>query len=97
MTRQMTGGGSPLSSREPYSEVPLLSPVISMTRFWVQFDRIREVVHTAVDPLCGESDLGLTVHFKPQHVFNNAPHGYCDAYPGFGELASSLAINLFKG
>ncbi|SAM08908.1 hypothetical protein [Absidia glauca] len=92
MTRQMTGGGgSPHSSRDPHSEVPLLSPVVSMARFWVQFDRIRQVVHTAVDPLCGESGLGLTVHFKPQHVFNNAPHGYCDAYPGFGELAMTLA------
>ncbi|KAI8344236.1 subunit 17 of mediator complex-domain-containing protein [Chlamydoabsidia padenii] len=97
MARQLTGGGSHLSSREPYPEVPLLSPVISMTRFWILFDRIRDVVHNAVDPLCGETGLGLTVHFKPQHVFNNAPHGYCDAYPGFGELTSSLAINLFKG
>ncbi|ORZ22626.1 subunit 17 of mediator complex-domain-containing protein [Absidia repens] len=99
MSRQLTGSGAHhhTSTGEPTSDIPVLAPVISMTRFWILFDRIRKVVHRTVDPLCGETGLGLAVHFKSQHVFNNGPHYFCDAYPYYGEMTSSIAINVFKG
>ncbi|CAO3594590.1 unnamed protein product [Absidia cylindrospora] len=99
MSRQLTGSGSHYhtSTSEASSDIPVLAPVISMTRFWILFDGIRKVVHRTVDPLCGETGLGLAVHFKSQHVFNNSPHYYCDAYPYYGEMTSSIVVNVFKG
>ncbi|CAO3596210.1 unnamed protein product [Absidia cylindrospora] len=85
------------TSREPTSNVPILAPVISMTRFWILFDHIRDVVLNTVNPLCGETGLGLSVHFKSQHEFKSGHQSYCDAYPSFGELSTSLAINMYKG
>ncbi|CAO3633681.1 unnamed protein product [Cunninghamella blakesleeana] len=85
-------------SKELPTEVPILSPVLSMTKFWILFDRVRHVVHEVIDPLCGENGLGLTVHYKPQHKFTPSLHqNYCESYPSFGEMAISLGINIFKG
>ncbi|KAI8088975.1 subunit 17 of mediator complex-domain-containing protein [Halteromyces radiatus] len=99
MPRQLSGSASHSyhGTKEPALEVPILAPVLSMTKFWILFDRVRDVVNTIVDPLCGESGIGLALHFKSQHTFNNTPHDYCDAYPSFEELTTSLAINIFKG
>ncbi|ORZ24682.1 subunit 17 of mediator complex-domain-containing protein [Absidia repens] len=99
LSRKTTGSGSYQlhTSREPTSNVPILAPVISMTRFWILFDGIRDVVLNTVNPLCGETGLGLSVHFKPQHEFKSGHQAYCDAYPSFGELSTSLAINMYKG
>lgn len=86
------------ASKELPTEVPILSPVLSMTKFWILFDRVRHVVHDIIDPLCGENGLGLAVHYKPQHKLNQSTsHLYCESYPSFGEMAISLGINIFKG
>ncbi|KAI8060026.1 subunit 17 of mediator complex-domain-containing protein [Gongronella butleri] len=92
-------------------DVPLLDPVLSMTKFGVLLDRVRRTVHTVVDPLTGESGLPIRVHFKPQHrhclhldhqhdknhTGPGHPSRYAQIYPSYGAMSVSLGINVLKG
>lgn len=78
-------------------EIPILSPILNFTRFWVQFDRIRHVVNSLVTPFCKYGGVPLSVHFKVSDALKqNKPKSAYDAYPAYGELALSLGITIQK-
>ncbi|KAG0164754.1 RNA polymerase II mediator complex subunit [Apophysomyces sp. BC1034] len=83
--------------REPLTEIPVLSPVLTMSRFWILFDRVRQVVYETVSPFCGEGGLDMAVHYKTMQQTAGKSANFCDAYPSVGDLAVSLAITLMKG
>ncbi|KAI7896605.1 subunit 17 of mediator complex-domain-containing protein [Mucor mucedo] len=81
-------------------EIPILLPIMSLTKFWVQFDRIRHVVHSMTSPFSGNGGLTISVHFKFHDPLLSKP-SYSkltyDAYPGNSEIALSLGISILKG
>lgn len=81
-------------------EIPILLPIMSLTRFWVQFDRIRHVIHSVVSPFSGNGGLTISVHFKFHDPLLSKPSNSkltYDAYPGNSEIALSLGISILKG
>ncbi|KAL0076399.1 subunit 17 of mediator complex-domain-containing protein [Phycomyces blakesleeanus] len=89
------------NTRETLPDIPVLSPVLSMSKFWVLFDRLRHVVYNTIDPLCGEGGIGLTVHFKTQNVLlqpkANVNHTSYDIYPSYGDMGFCLSVSFLKG
>ncbi|KAI9030150.1 subunit 17 of mediator complex-domain-containing protein [Phycomyces nitens] len=89
------------NTRETLPEIPILSPVLSMSKFWVLFDRLRHVVYDIIDPLCGEGGIGLTVHFKTQNVLlqpkTNVNRTSYDIYPSYGDMGFCLTVSFLKG
>lgn len=82
--------------------VPILSPALTMCKFWVLFDRVRQLVYDAVEPFTGEGGTNLSVHyelrgggFSDRH--KRSDHSLCDSYPGVGEMSISLSISILKG
>lgn len=82
--------------------VPVLSPALAMCKFWVLFDRVRQLVYDAIEPFTGEGGTNLSVHyelrgdgFSDQRKRNDG--SLCDSYPGVGEMAISLSISILKG
>ncbi|PHZ17525.1 uncharacterized protein RHIMIDRAFT_232952 [Rhizopus microsporus ATCC 52813] len=69
--------------------VPILFPIISITKFWVQFDRIRQVVHSILYPF---RRLGFSVHFKVC-----SDDKVKSLYPSYGTVALYFDIGLHKG
>lgn len=69
--------------------VPILFPIISITKFWVQFDRIRQVVHSILHPF---RRLGFSVHFKVC-----SDDKVKSLYPSYGTVALYFDIGLHKG
>ncbi|KAG1474217.1 hypothetical protein G6F56_000486 [Rhizopus delemar] len=70
--------------------VPILSPVLSISRFWVQFDRIRQVIHSILYPF---RRLGFSVHFKISTNEDNSKK----LYPGYETMSLYFNIGLHKG
>ncbi|KAI8972784.1 subunit 17 of mediator complex-domain-containing protein [Pilobolus umbonatus] len=81
-------------------EIPILLPIMSITRFWVQFDRIRHVVHSKLSPFSGRGGLCFSLHFKftdslsSEHLTQS---GSYDLYPGYTDIAITLGISVLKG
>lgn len=82
--------------------VPILSPALRMCKFWVLFDRVRQLVYDAIEPFTGEGGTNLSVHyelrgggFSDRH--KRSDHSLCDSYPGVGEMSISLSISILKG
>ncbi|KAF7728673.1 hypothetical protein EC973_005710 [Apophysomyces ossiformis] len=91
---------TPLHQQHPQEslcEIPVLSPILTMSRFWILFDRVRQVVYEIIDPLCGESGLDIAVHYKTMQQNLQKTGDFCDTYPSIGDLAISLTITLMKG
>lgn len=85
-------------TRDLPKEISILLPIMSLTRFWVQFDRIRHVVHSIISPLSG--GLSISVHFKFADYLTsylNQSNITYNAYPGYTETALSLGISILKG
>lgn len=77
--------------------IPILLPILSFTRFWVQFDRIRHVVSKITKPFTS-SGLSLSVHFLMSNSSDASQvTSRYESYPGYGEIALSLGISLLKG
>ncbi|KAI9283219.1 subunit 17 of mediator complex-domain-containing protein [Sporodiniella umbellata] len=70
--------------------VSILSPVLSFSRFWVQFDRIRLAVHSI---LCPFRRLGFSVHFKISTNEDNSKR----LYPNYETMSLYFTISLHKG
>jgi hypothetical protein len=85
-------------TRDLPQHIPILLPIMSLTRFWVQFDRVRHVVHSLLSPLM--SGLSISTHFKFAHSalsrLSTSKTTY-DMYPGYSEVALSLGISILKG
>ncbi|KAI7903858.1 subunit 17 of mediator complex-domain-containing protein [Cokeromyces recurvatus] len=77
-------------------EIPILLPIMTLTRFWVQFDRIREAVERILSPLRGS--LMLSTHYS---FSNHTTHSKSDydnkVYPGYSEISMNLSISLCRG
>ncbi|CAO3639955.1 unnamed protein product [Mucor hiemalis] len=85
-------------TRDLPKEISILLPIMSLTRFWVQFDRIRHVVHSIISPLSG--GLSISVHFKfSDYLISQLSQSNItyNAYPGYTETALSLGISILKG
>lgn len=81
-----------------HTTIPILSPALSMCKFWVLFDRARHLVYEAIDPLSGEGGVHLAVHYELQAMAQSAPGpNQCEVYPSYGELAINLSIDILKG
>ncbi|KAI9365228.1 subunit 17 of mediator complex-domain-containing protein [Pilaira anomala] len=81
-------------------EIPILLPIMSLTKFWVQFDRIRHVVHSMTSPFSGRGGLTISVHFKFHEPLLSKPSQSkitYNTYPGNSEIALSLGISVLKG
>lgn len=81
-------------------EIPILLPIMSLTKFWVQFDRIRHVVHATASPFSQSGGLTISVHFKFHDPLMSKPSQSkltYNAYPGNSEIALSLGISVLKG
>jgi hypothetical protein len=76
-------------------EIPILLPIMSFSRFWVQFDRIRHVVHKLTKPFTS-SGLSTSVHFLLSS-YSPCSVGQYEKYPGYSEISLSLGISLLKG
>ncbi|ORX58704.1 hypothetical protein DM01DRAFT_1381378 [Hesseltinella vesiculosa] len=106
-TRQLSSSASFSQPKPIPSDVPLLEPVLSMTKYGLLVDRVRQVVHNVIDPLTAEAGLDIHVHFRPQHHFQPALHQdtqqpghrsrYAQVYPSYGNMVTSLGINVLKG
>lgn len=98
-TRARTKASHPVTiTRDLPKHIPILLPIMSLTRFWVQFDRVRHVVHTALSPF--KHGLSISTHFKFAHSslsrLGSSRNTY-DVYPGYSEVALSLGISILKG
>lgn len=85
-------------SRDLPKEISILLPIMSLTRFWVQFDRVRHVVHSIIYPFTG--GLSISVHFKFSDLLMSTPSKSnitYNSYPGNSEIALSLGISILKG
>ncbi|KAI7864577.1 subunit 17 of mediator complex-domain-containing protein [Spinellus fusiger] len=90
--------GASASFSSAISEMLVLSPVLSMARFWILFDRVRSTVDKIIDPFCGEGGVGLSVHFKSHSTLQlRGDTMSYDTYPSFGERWASLTIGFLKG
>ncbi|GAA5808183.1 hypothetical protein MFLAVUS_001568 [Mucor flavus] len=81
-------------------EIPILLPIMSLTKFWVQFDRIRHVVHATTSPFSRSGGLTISVHFKFHDPLMSKPSRSrlkYNTYPGNSEIALSLGISVLKG
>ncbi|KAI8088072.1 subunit 17 of mediator complex-domain-containing protein [Gilbertella persicaria] len=94
--RARTRRHNQLVPRDLPQQIPILLPILSLTRFWVQFDRVRQVVHHLINPLC--AFMPVSTHFKCELLSVPIPtkRSY-DAYPGYTDVSLSLGISLFKG
>lgn len=87
------------TTRDLPKHIPILLPIMSLTRFWVQFDRVRHVVHTLLSPLM-RSGLSISTHFKFAHAMLSrlgSSRNTYDVYPGYSEVALTLGISILKG
>ncbi|KAG1008359.1 hypothetical protein G6F27_006564 [Rhizopus arrhizus] len=69
--------------------VAILSPVLSISKFWAQFDRIRQVVYSILYPF---RRLGFSVHYKVL-TDNNSNN----LHPSCGKMSLYFNIGLNKG
>ncbi|KAI9482864.1 MAG: subunit 17 of mediator complex-domain-containing protein [Benjaminiella poitrasii] len=92
-----------LRQRDPYlpQDIPILLPIMTATRFWVQFDRVRHVVESILNPLRGSMDISTHYTFtNPQLNKTNTTattHNYDVVYPGYSSMSMNLSIHLCKG
>ncbi|KAI8371699.1 subunit 17 of mediator complex-domain-containing protein [Radiomyces spectabilis] len=97
MQRSLPLQDNPAFPHEVSAAVPVLTPALSMTRFWAFFNRIRRIVYDAIDPLCGEGGVALSVHYKLHDLYSVPDQSLHDAYPSYGELAVTLSISVYQG
>ncbi|KAL9558840.1 hypothetical protein MBANPS3_000702 [Mucor bainieri] len=83
------------TARDLPKHIPILSPVMSLTRFWVQFDRIRHVTNSIVRDY---RHLAIAVHYTfaddQPHAKQTRPY---DTYPGYGQVALCLGLAILRG
>ncbi|CEP13960.1 hypothetical protein [Parasitella parasitica] len=76
-------------------QIPILLPIMSLTRFWLQFDRIRHVTNKIIQEY---HSLSISVHYKfaddHQTQTNTRPY---DTYPGHGQVALCLGLSILRG
>ncbi|KAI8367103.1 subunit 17 of mediator complex-domain-containing protein [Blakeslea trispora] len=94
--RARTKSPNQIAPRALPQQIPILLPILSLTRFWVQFDRVRQVIHHLISPLC--ASIAIATHFKCELLsMPSSKKSLYDAYPGYTELSLSLGISLLKG
>ncbi|KAI8984010.1 subunit 17 of mediator complex-domain-containing protein [Mycotypha africana] len=92
-------------SSQPPSHLPILDPILSFLRFWIQFDKMNHVVQTLLTSFQRIGGCGFFTHvtfFSDRNPWTSsstaaASSRYEDVYPGFGKVALGLSIHLAKG
>lgn len=84
------------TTRDLPKQIPILLPIMSFTRFWVQFDRIRHVTNKIIREY---RNLSMSVHYKfaqddRQDETKARPY---DTYPGYGKVALCLGLSVLRG
>ncbi|KAG1117426.1 hypothetical protein G6F42_013441 [Rhizopus arrhizus] len=95
-TRLAATATTATATRDLPSQIPILSPIMSLTRFWVQFDRIRHVTNKTIREY---RNLSISVHYKfaddaSQSQSKTRPY---DTYPGYGQVALCLGLGILRG
>ncbi|KAI9315286.1 subunit 17 of mediator complex-domain-containing protein [Dichotomocladium elegans] len=90
---------SPVQNSAKQSLIPILPHALTMCKFWVLFDRVRQLVYDVIEPFSGEGGAALAVHYEMDSLTprKRANGSICDSYPGVGEMSISLSINIMKG
>ncbi|KAI8644710.1 subunit 17 of mediator complex-domain-containing protein [Parasitella parasitica] len=83
------------SARDLPKHIPILLPIMSLTRFWVQFDRIRHVTNKTIREY---HSLPISVHYKfaDSYQTETTSRPY-DTYPGYGQAALCLGLSILRG
>ncbi|KAI7848925.1 subunit 17 of mediator complex-domain-containing protein [Circinella umbellata] len=85
-------------SRKLPPVVPILSNALSMCKFWVLFDRVRQLVYDVIEPFSSEGGMDLAVHYEM--IFEGEQRrntNVCAAYPSVGDMSITLSIAFKKG
>lgn len=95
-SRARTRLAASTTTRDLPKQIPILLPIMSLTRFWVQFDRIRNVANRIVREY---RNLSISVHYKfaaDENKKETKPRPY-DTYPGYGQVALCLGLSILRG
>lgn len=95
-SRARTRHAASTTTRDLPKQIPILLPIISLTRFWVQFDRIRHVTNRILREY---RNLSTSVHYKfaaDENKKETKPRPY-DTYPGYGQVALCLGLSILRG
>ncbi|KAI9259659.1 subunit 17 of mediator complex-domain-containing protein [Phascolomyces articulosus] len=85
-------------SRKLPPVVPILSNALSMCKFWVLFDRVRQLVYDVIEPFSGEGGMDLAVHYEMISEGERRQNAtVCEAYPSVGGMSITLSIAIKKG
>ncbi|KAI9489086.1 subunit 17 of mediator complex-domain-containing protein [Zychaea mexicana] len=78
--------------------VPILSNALSMCKFWVLFDRVRQLVYDVIEPFSSEGGVDLAVHYEMHSESQQRRKAsVCDAYPDVSDMSITLSIAIKKG
>ncbi|KAI8150440.1 subunit 17 of mediator complex-domain-containing protein [Fennellomyces sp. T-0311] len=95
--QQAQAAASSHGQRKLQPVVPILSNALSLCKFWVLFDRVRQLVYDVIEPFTNEGGVDLDVHYQMHTERGRRKATVCEAYPGVGDMAITLSIAIKKG
>ncbi|OAD02892.1 hypothetical protein MUCCIDRAFT_162495 [Mucor lusitanicus CBS 277.49] len=93
----MAANSTATAARDLPKHIPILLPLMSLTRFWVQFDRIRHVTNKIIREY---RHLAIAVHYTFADDQTQQPSKAArpyDTYPGYGQVALCLGLGILRG